>query len=317
MSTEGTEDKKGIMLVNSSGVKLKCPEFSGKEVDYKVWRDKVEDWLHLSKKDVNMQGLIIKQGLDGKAYEAVMTVDKEVLRGPTGGEAVLKKLDELYVKEKIWDDYDRCMSYLHIRRKKRECVRDFLVRYELMALECKNTGESEITGRMKATHLLDSANLTESETFMVISACGTGELEFETLRKIMKRMFDNSEREKLGAEENWVETGARRKDFKREIQSDSRGGNSDSKKNPVNRYGVVTKCVVCASEFHWANKCPKSFQNRTKKDSGQEGKAGVFDKEEESRIRNVYASSEIDKEYWGEIEAILDTGCKSSLIGQF
>ena len=41
MSTEGTEDKKGIMLVNSSGVKLKCPEFSGKEVDYKVWREKV------------------------------------------------------------------------------------------------------------------------------------------------------------------------------------------------------------------------------------------------------------------------------------
>ena len=309
---DGVKEEKGAVIrVQESGTKLKCPVFSGKEVDYKVWRDKVEDWMVLSQKDVKLQGLVIKQGLEGKAYEAVMSLDKAVIRGERGGEEVLKKLDELYIKEQVWDNYDRCIGYLHIRRKKKESVRDFLMRYECLARECMNTGESELRGQMKAAHLLDSANLTELEREMVVSACGKDGLEFDAIRKIMKRIFDNSD--KFEVEESWAET-SNRKYYEARGRDKGRLMNSETGKNPT-RNGIVTKCVICSSEYHWANKCSRNYQNRGNRDQGMEKRGREDGKGEE--VRNVYASSEVEKEYWGEIEAILDTGCKSTLIGQF
>ena len=41
-----------------------------------------------------------------------------------------------------------------------------------------------------------------------------------------------------------------------------RGGNNNC--NPVDSEGVVSKCLVCGSVYHWAKDCPDSFEARTK-----------------------------------------------------
>ena len=301
---EGSKEKSSSK--RDSERKLKCPVFSGKQADYVIWRDKVEDWMHLTRHEAESHGLIIKQGLDGKAYETVMSLDRSVIRGPQGGEEVIKKLDELFVKEKVWDNYDRLLGYLHISRKKKETVRDYVARYEFLEAECRRTGNSRLEGELKAIHILDGANLTDQECNMVISACGQDELEFEKVRKVMKRIFDKSQR--IEEEESWVE-GPRRRDFRKD-EARANYERKGERKNPVNKFGAVSKCVVCSSEFHWARECPRNVQNKTR---GEPGKAqGEFTGEKGER---VYASREVEKEYWGEVEAILDTGCKSTLMG--
>ena len=259
--------------------------------------------MHLTRKDGESQGLLIKRMLVGKAYEAVMSLQKDVIRGPKGGEEVLKKLDELFQKEQVWDNYDRLSGYLYIRRKKDESVRDYLSRYEFLEAECRKTGNSSIEGELRAVHLLESAGFAEQEENMIVSACGQQKLEFDLVRKTMKRIFDNVKAKKTNEEEAWIE-GQRKREFRREYRREpirNANGKDGERKNPV-RYGRVSTCAICGSEYHWARMCPKNIQNRGSTEKGTDEK--------------VFASCEVDKEYWGDVEAILDTGCKSSLIGQ-
>ena len=41
--------------------------------------------------------------------------------------------------------------------------------------------------------------------------------------------------------------------------------NSKRKPNPLDENGDINRCVICDSIYHWANKCPDSYENRNKK----------------------------------------------------
>ena len=77
-------------------------------------------------------------------------------------------------------------------------------------------------------------------------------------------------------------------------------------KNPVDREGKITLCGICRSEWHWARDCP---QHMKKEESEQ-----VKEKDEERVFIGVV--SKADEDSWGEIDAILDTCCKSTVCGE-
>ena len=76
------------------------------------------------------------------------------------------------------------------------------------------------------------------------------------------------------------------------------------KKNPIGKYGNVTRCVLCRSLSHWARECPRNIQNKGPSDNQV--------KEE----RSYYGCETNEDEDFGDIEAILDTGCNSTVIGE-
>ena len=283
----GTVSEKG-------GVKLKCPAFNGDKDKYEDWSVKVKHWAWLTRKTVEAQGLVILMGLEGKAFDAVKDLEDEVLRGASGADAVMKKLDEVYKKELVWSNYDKVVSYLKIERMKSEKIRDYLLRYEKLANDCKRVGGTLLDGEPKGIHLLEQANLTEGQKHLVISGCGREKLEYDTVKHVMKRIFESSEEEK---EDSWLERYDKKREPERRWQG-NRGG-----KNPV-RNGIITKCNICRSENHWALQCPRHFNNREKK---------VENVAKEETTEKVYL--EDGQEYWGELEAILDTGCRQTVIG--
>ena len=121
----------------------------------------------------------------------------------------------------------------------------------------------------------------------------------------MKRIFEglgNKEESEWWGSEGFVNLRRGRGN----LRGRGRGNRGRDGRNPVNREGRVTQCAICRSEWHWARECPENIQNKKKVESSQE-------KEEKVYIGRV---STVDEESWEEIDAILDTGCKSTVCGE-
>ena len=165
-----------------------------------------------------------------------------------------------------------------------------------------------LEGEAKGFHVLEQSNLSDQQKQMVIAACGQGTLEYKIVTQTMKRIFEGlGEKE----EEQWL--GNTNTPVAERRFNNSRGSRSRGRfgRNPVDNRGKVTKCVICSSEWHWAKDCPQSYRNRTdiRLVRTQEAKQG----NEDVYIGGV---SNFDEEPWGEVDAILDTGCKSTVCGE-
>ena len=92
-------------------------------------------------------------------------------------------------------------------------------------------------------------------------------------------------------------------------------------RNPVDKQGKVSVCVLCNSEWHWARECPQKVMNKNKEESRPMAESrpvatGSQDKESDEERVYVGEVSKVDEKPWGEIYAILDTGCKSTVCGE-
>ena len=103
---------------------------------------------------------------------------------------------------------------------------------------------------------------------------------------MMKRMFEDKETEKK--DDAWY---GRIYDRRGDV---SRDNNRREVKNPM-RNGVVSKCVICSSEYHRARQCPQNATNRGRRGGGSGARRdqshGATDKVEEEAAR-MFVSNE-------------------------
>lgn len=293
-----------------------CPRFSGIQAEYKAWKGQVRDWIDVCGDEIKYPALEIRMSLKGKALQVTEELDREELKKKIGSELILKKLDEVYLKDTLMENYGIMKSYFKIERDSNEKMRDFVLRYEKAASECNRAlGKELFEGEAKGFHILEQASLTESQKQMVLAACGDGKLEYSKVSQIMKRIFEGlgnkEESEWLGAMGTATFDASKDKEnFRYRPRPTGRGRvfRGRGGRNPLNRDGKVSRCVVCNSEWHWARDCPQNFQNKKKEVYGEGDKV-----EEEIYMGEVFRTSE---EPWEDIEAILDTGCKSTVCGE-
>ena len=293
-----------------------CPRFSGVQAEYKGWKGQVEDWLVVCGDDVQYPGIEIRMSLRGRALEVTEGIDREELKKKGGDTIILKKLDAAYKKDTLMDNYGKMKRYFKTERESGETMREFIIRYEKEELECsKAIGKSMFEGEAKGFHLLEQANLSENQKQMVLAACGKGKLEYEVVSQIMKRIFEglgNKEDNEWWGSEGYTNVWRGRDSYRPRSISRGRGtrGRGRDGKNPLNRDGRVSLCTLCKSEYHWVRDCPQNVMNKTKK--GKEPS-----QEQEKSEERVYVEvSKVDEEHWGDIDAILDTGCKSTVCGE-
>ena len=317
-----------------------CPFFSGKQEEFKSWRGRVEDWLIVCKKEVEFPGLEMRMNLGGRAWEVTEDLDRDKLKGSGGEKFILEALDKIYKKDNLMENYEKMKKYFKVKRESGEDMKNYIIRYEKCARECSRmtSGIEMFEGEAKAFHVLEQANLTDQQKQLVLSACGKDNLEYETIVKIMRRIFEGIESD--SREEDWLENsrghkGAYSSSSRGVYSGPARGVYSGSSRgafggyrgrgtergswngrggvrNPVNREGKTTTCIICQSEWHWAYDCPKNFKNRDK-DYKEKNRDGDDGKKEKIYISGVTMEEE---EEWGDIEAILDTGCKSTVCGE-
>ena len=319
-----------------------CPKFDGSNTGYKSWRSEVEDWLlmmTLGKQEEKMLGVQIRLSLSGKARGLTECIKREDLRKKDGHLTILKKLDEVYLQDNLTEEYGLLTKFLDIQRKPEESMRDYINRYEQYEADLSRMkGEINIGSKVLAVHLLHHARVTENQKQMVLAGCGKGEINYKTMVQVLKRVFEGMEKKEesewLGTEK-YNNTGMLKKregvynvegneDSKAEeyrymhnqrgkenYRSRGRGYRSCGRggRNPLDARGRVSVCAVCESEWHWARECPQRFDNR-KRETNRE-RTG-----DETIVYVEYEDEREDKQ-WKEIEAILDTGCKSTVCGEF
>jgi hypothetical protein len=304
----GKKGDKGMVMMRHV-----CPSFSGKKEEYEDWRIKVEDWLLLSEGEVKYPGVEIRLGLEGKALEVGKEMERDVLKGPDGANELMEKLDKRYRKDKMMENYIKVRNYLKVERKEKEKIEDYLQKYERLAEECKKAATgSMLTGEIKGCHLLEQANLNEQQKQMVLSACGKDKLEYEMVAKVMKRIFEGIGEEE--GKEEWWERG--RMGVGNQSNRTEKRDQENWKKKTIGREGRVTKCAICGSEYHWARECPKNYKNsKDQRGKQREGETKGKEVKEGRGEEKVYMGGIGEEEDWTEVEAILDTGCSSTVCG--
>ena len=196
-------------------------------------------------------------------------------------------------------------------------MRDFIIRYEKEELECRKAiGKSMFEGEAKGFHVIEQAGLSDSQKQMVLAACGKEKLEYGVVSQIMKRIFEGlgskDDNEWLGSE-GYSNVGRGRESYRGRPRGRGNRGRGRDGKNPLNKDGKTSVCVLCKSEYHWARDCPQNIMNKKK-----EGNKLTVSQEQDKDEERVYVEevSKVDEEPWGEIDIILDTGCKSTVCGE-
>ena len=294
-----------------------CPKFGGAKAEYKGWRGQVEDWLLVCGEEVKYPGVEIRLSLRGRALEIAEGINREEIKKEGGERIILKKLDEAYRKDTIADNYEKLRTYIKIERESGETLRDYIIRYEKEELECsKALGNSVLGGEVKGFHVLEQANLSDSQKQMVLAACGREKLEYSVVSEVMKRIFEG-----LGKKEEsgWLGSEAEvQSSFGRgrvNFRSRGRGnrGRGRGGRNPLDKQGKVSVCVLCQSEWHWARECPENFVNKKKRENRPEANQ---DNERDEETGYVGEISWGNVEPWKEVDGILDTGCQSTVCGE-
>ena len=290
-------------------MKMACPAFNGKSGEYEEWRVKVEDWMLITEDVMKYPGIAIRMGLQGKAMDVAMGMERSVLRTKEGAEKLIEKLDSIYRKDNVLETYSKVRSYLKVERNSKEKIADYLHRYDKLADECKRAtgGEGMLDGEVKGCHLLEQANVTEQQKQMILAACGRDKLEYNIIKKVMKRIFESLDREETKEEDWWEEKGTKEKE--RYNNNEKKWQGWKTKKNPMGIGGKISRCAICGSEFHWARECPENYKNKGR------GRAETGKKDEKEQVF-VGREEEDEGSYWTEVEAILDTGCNSTLCGE-
>ena len=301
-----------------------CPRFEGgAQSDYREWKGLVEDWIDACGREFAYPGLEVRMSLRGKALRIVEEIDRDSLKKNDGPKLILEHLDKVYLKDSLVDNFDKMNQYFVITRESGEKMRDYIVRYEKAASECSRAmgGKRLFEGEGKGFHLIVSANLTETQKQMILSACGKDKLDYEAVAPLMKRIFEglgNKDHEWWGSENN-IGSGRGKENIRNRSRPRPRWMRGRGGRNPTNKEGKVTVCAICSSEWHWARECPQNYNNKKQHSENQEIETRPGDNpEKENSEENIYIGEvrELDGESWGEIDAILDTGCKSTVCGE-
>nr|XP_002126084.1 uncharacterized protein LOC100184952 [Ciona intestinalis] len=102
---------------------------------------------------------------------------------------------------------------------------------------------------------MDGANLNTSERQLALTL--GADLKFKTMKSALKRVFGNTtpaEATPNIKEEVFTNRLMERKKtgMKKEV--------TPKKVNPRNKFGNVTRCVICDSKMHWVPTCPHKEQ---------------------------------------------------------
>lgn len=291
---------------------LKCPPKLVSEEGYEAWRRDVLLWGDTTEMPKKKQAVVVHlEALNGRARTASSELSDDVLRSEGGLNALIEKLDGLFMVDKGRKQFMAFQGLYDLRRKASMEVRRFLSDFEHAYFRFEKQGMT-LPCAVKAFMLLASCGLSEGEQRLVMTALK--DITYENMKDALNRIFygygskvsstsgefvpeGNMGSVKCepvlvsegGAVSSETEIGSDGVMFTRggsrgrsRVRSVGRGrqasrvnegsrGEKFRRQNPLGRDGKVSRCVICDSRFHWARECPDAYENVNRESNSGRG----------------------------------------------
>jgi len=296
-------------------VKGECPKFGGDKGAYKEWKGKVDDWCWRWGKIDKYPGLTIRSALQGEPWELIEGIKKEDLAKKDGVEKIFSILDKKYGEDLKREKIRNMNELFRIERKKDEKIKDFVSRFDMIMRKCISNGMPELSDVHKGGLLLGRSKLDERDEKIMLGIIDD-EISYKKVTDSLLNIFG-----------------------KEEIKEEEKIWWSQNK-NPNNR---EIKCYICNEIGHISRNCDKRKKIEDCKTCGRRGhnqetcrfkgkkcykcgKVGHIsticemmekkeeNKEEEKIVLYGEIKNDINNE-WNSIMGVIDTGCKSTIVG--
>jgi hypothetical protein len=293
----------------------KCPMFDGRKEMFLEWKGKVEDWIWRNKTVDKYPGLTIRSALSGEPWKLVGGLPREEIASIEGVNKIMSVLEKKYSSDKKREKMDSMNAFFRIERKPMEDIQDFVSRFDVALRRCNAAGMAEPGEEHKGGLLLGRSKLSENEEKIMLGALD-GDLSYERVTSllvgIMGKSFQNQNQNK---EKIWY--------------------SGERNKNPERK----NVCYNCKKEGHMQRFCPE--YRRNDKECNGCGKKGhvmencwMRDKEcykckEKGHLANMCIERKqitkevillgnrgMEEDNEDIISAIVDTGCKNSVVGE-
>ena len=171
--------------------------------------------------------------------------------------------------------------------------------------------EMKLPNTVLTFKLFDGAKISDDERKLVLTFCSN--IQFEKMKAALKRLFKTATAEQSTNEVNLKQEEA----FytKRHYKDKKFKSIHNEKLNPLDKNGKVSKCVICGSKMHWANKCPhRSEQNVNILDDDDD------DDDNLEEINTVLMIEQLSETEIFVAEAskstVIDTACTKTIAGE-
>lgn len=165
----------------------KNPPVLGDDTQYEAWVKEVNLWSLCCKLDKEEQGPALALSLSGNARQAAMDIDMNTLNSDGGLQAVINKLDGLYLKDVNQRIYVALKTFESFKRTD-DCSMDkYLNEFDLKYNKLKAHG-IVLPDVVLGYRMLESANLTKSRSELVrISAI---QMTYNQIKTQLRKLED-------------------------------------------------------------------------------------------------------------------------------
>ena len=302
------------MTTNNGNVPTACKRAPPKFTDgmlYKTWRNKIEMWELVTNVPLNKRGIIVLlDSLEGnaKAEKAVVDLSASQLNNDGGLNVLFAKLDLVYKEEAVDEAYNVYSKFINFSKSDEMNMTDYILEFEHLYNKMIEH-EMKLPNTVLTFKLLDGAKISDDERKLVLTFCS--DLQFEKMKSASKRLFKTATAEQSTNEVNLKQEEA----FytKRHYKDKKFKSVHNEKLNALDKNGKVSKCVICRSKMHWANKCPhRSEQN-----------VNILEDDDDDNIEEINIVLMTEKLSKTEIlvaeaskSAVIDTACTKTIAGE-
>ena len=262
----------------------------------------------------NQQAIIVRlEALENnvKAEKAVDQITAAELNTDTGMNTLLSKLDRVFQSETIDEAYNIYSCFINFNLHDDTDMNDYIIEYEHLYKRMEDF-DMKLPDAVLALKLLDGANITEDDRKLAL-VLGK-EMKFNDMKSALKRLFNKTRCTTVAPikSEEAFYSKSRYKNTKQSYSTKSK-----PKLNPLDKHGKISRCVVCQSTMHWADKCPHcndkgtamyvEVDENSENDSSEEINIVLMtEKIEKSEIFVAEASK----------SAVTDTACTKTVAGK-
>ena len=174
-------------MAHSGSISYKnVPKLSDK-IQYEVWVKELKLWSMCCKLEKKEQGPAVVISLEGNARQAALDIDMSVLNSDDGLQAVINKLNGLYLKDENQRIYVALKTFEKYQRPAEESIDNYLNKFDLMYCRLKNH-KIILPDAVLAYRLLESANLEKSKSDLVRATIK--QMSFDEMKTQLRKLED-------------------------------------------------------------------------------------------------------------------------------